>query len=96
MTFNDFDLDPKILESLKEMKYLEPSEIQAKAIPEVLKKHDVVALAQTGSGKTAACAIPICHMVDTSIDAIQALVIVPTRELALQYATETQKIGKKR
>ncbi len=78
------------------MKYLEPSEIQAKAIPEVLKKHDVVALAQTGSGKTAACAIPICHMVDTSIDAIQALVIVPTRELALQYATETQKIGKKR
>ncbi len=96
MTFNDFNLDPKIIESLREMKYLEPSEIQTKAIPEILNKRDVVALAQTGSGKTAACAIPLCHMVDTSKDAIQALVIVPTRELALQYATETQKIGKKR
>lgn len=96
LSFNDLDLDPKILASLKEMKYLEPSEIQAKAIPEVLKKQDVIALAQTGSGKTAACAIPICHMVDTELDAVQALIIVPTRELALQYATETQKIGKKR
>ncbi|ADI38759.1 DEAD-box ATP-dependent RNA helicase CshA [Waddlia chondrophila 2032/99] len=96
LTFNDFNLDPKIIESLREMKYLEPSEIQTKAIPEILNKRDVVALAQTGSGKTAACAIPLCHMVDTSKDAIQALVIVPTRELALQYATETQKIGKKR
>lgn len=96
MTFNDFNLDPKIIESLREMKYLEPSEIQTKAIPEILNKRDVVALAQTGSGKTAACAIPLCHMVDTNKDAVQALVIVPTRELALQYATETQKIGKKR
>jgi ATP-dependent RNA helicase DeaD len=96
LSFNDFGLDPKILESLKEMKYQDPSDIQLRAIPEVLKGHDVIALAQTGSGKTAACAIPVCHMVDTTVEAVQALIVVPTRELALQYATETQKIGKKR
>lgn len=96
MSFSDFNLDPAILLALSEMKYLEPSDIQQKAIPEVLKKRDVIALAQTGSGKTAACAIPVCQMVDTKQNAIQALIIVPTRELALQYAIETQKIGKKR
>lgn len=75
------------------MNFKEPSAIQAEAIPLIQQKIDLIALAQTGSGKTAACAIPICNRVDTSRTDVQALIIVPTRELALQYATEAQKIG---
>lgn len=92
-TFADFGLDPLILKALEKMQFKEPSEIQAEAIPLILQKKDLIALAQTGSGKTAACAIPICNCVSTEAAEIQALIIVPTRELALQYATEAQKIG---
>ena len=92
-TFTDYQLDEKILQSLERMQYKEPSEIQMETIPLILGGKDVIALAQTGSGKTAACAIPICQRVNIESSGIQALIIVPTRELALQYATETQKIG---
>lgn len=92
-TFADLGLDPQILSSLEKMNYKEPSPIQAQAIPLILQSRDLIALAQTGSGKTAACAIPICHRVDVDQQHIQALIIVPTRELALQYAIEAQKIG---
>lgn len=95
-TFADFDLDPLIQKSLEQMQYKEPSAVQAQAIPLILQGRDLIALAQTGSGKTAACAIPICHRIDTTVTYIQALIIVPTRELALQYATEAQKIGKEK
>jgi ATP-dependent RNA helicase DeaD len=91
--FSDLGLDPSILTSLERMQYKEPSPVQAEAIPLILQGHDLIALAQTGSGKTAACAIPICQRVNTEIPQVQALIIVPTRELALQYAVETQKIG---
>lgn len=94
MTFEEFNLDPAILSALKKMDFREPSPIQKKTIPLILNGHDLIALAETGSGKTAACAIPICHRVDPKQKAIQALIIVPTRELALQYATEAQRIGK--
>lgn len=93
-TFADFNLDPLIQKSLEHMQYKEPSAIQAQTIPLILQGRDLIALAQTGSGKTAACAIPICHRINTEVSYIQALIIVPTRELALQYATEVQKIGK--
>ncbi len=92
-SFNEFPLDTLILKSLSKMNYQLASAIQAKTIPVILEKRDLIALAHTGSGKTAACAIPICHLVDTTTPHVQALIIVPTRELALQYATETQKIG---
>lgn len=91
--FADFALDPLILKSLERMQYKEPSPIQAEAIPLILEARDLIALAETGSGKTAACAIPVCHRVNTEDPRVQALIIVPTRELALQYATEAQKIG---
>ncbi|MFN0065438.1 MAG: DEAD/DEAH box helicase [Chlamydiales bacterium] len=94
MTFSSFDLDPTVLDALRDLNYEIPTPIQEKAIPEVLAGHDLIALAETGSGKTAACAIPICHAIDINASGIQALIVVPTRELALQYATETQKIGK--
>lgn len=95
-TFSDFGLDPAILKSLEHLQYKEPSAIQAQSIPAILEGRDLIALAKTGSGKTAACAIPICSRVDLSKGIIQALIIVPTRELSLQYATEVQKIGKQR
>ena len=91
--FSEFQLDDRVLKALEKMNYKVPSEIQACAIPLIQKGNDLIALAQTGSGKTAACAIPICNRVDTSKIQVQALIIVPTRELALQYATEAQKIG---
>jgi ATP-dependent RNA helicase DeaD len=86
-------LDPAILKALEKMNFKEPSDIQAQTIPLIQQGKDLIALAQTGSGKTAACAIPICNRVDTTRTEVQALIIVPTRELALQYATEAQKIG---
>ena len=93
-TFSQFALDEAILKSLDKMGYKEPSPIQLHAIPPILEGKDLIGLAQTGSGKTAACAIPICQIVDTTVPFVQALILVPTRELAVQYATETQKVGK--
>lgn len=94
MTFLNFDLDPTILDAIRALGYDKPTPVQESAIPHVLEGKDLIALAETGSGKTAACAIPVCHKVDTQYKHIQALIVVPTRELALQYATETQKIGR--
>ena len=92
-SFETFGLDPAIQKALEKMQYKEPSPIQAEAIPLIMQKRDLIALAQTGSGKTAACAIPICQKVDVKSVHVQALIVVPTRELAMQYASETQKIG---
>lgn len=94
MTFANYSLSDEILKALESMGYKEPSSIQQLAIPPILENKDLIALAKTGSGKTAACAIPICHKVSIDSLQIQALIIVPTRELAMQYAQETQKIGK--
>lgn len=92
-SFEEMGLEPSILKSLEKMQFKQPSQIQSHAIPLILQGQDLIALAKTGSGKTAACAIPICQRVKTESSDIQALIIVPTRELAMQYATETQKIG---
>lgn len=92
-SFADYSLDPLILKSLEKMGFEKPSPIQAETLPIILEGLDVIGLAETGSGKTAACAIPVCQMVDTTSAHIQALIVVPTRELCLQYAMETQKIG---
>lgn len=95
-TFIDMGIDPHVLKSLEKMGFTAPTPIQGEVIPHILNKHDVIALAETGSGKTAACAIPICHAANTVSPHIQSLVIVPTRELALQYATEAQRIGREK
>lgn len=94
MTFQSFNLHPSILEALTGMGFEKPSPVQEKAIPLILGRKDLIALAETGSGKTAACAIPLCHEVDVSHKAVQVVVVVPTRELAVQYANETQRIGR--
>ncbi len=95
-TFSEYGLDATILSSLIELGYERPTEIQHQTLPVILAGRDCVALAETGSGKTAACAIPICSRIQMGSPGIQALVMVPTRELALQYAVEAQKIGKQK
>jgi ATP-dependent RNA helicase DeaD len=93
-SFSQYPLDPKILTALNDLGYDQPTPIQEKTLPLVLNGDDVIALAETGSGKTAACAIPVCSRINQSEPYLQALVMVPTRELALQYATAVQKVGR--
>jgi ATP-dependent RNA helicase DeaD len=76
------------------MGYEELTPIQEETIPHIAANRDVMGLAETGSGKTGACAIPLVNSIDSSIVAIQVLVIVPTRELALQYVQEVDEIAK--
>lgn len=84
-TFEELGLSSPILKALEMLNYKTPSEIQAKAIPELLtQKTDIKAFAQTGTGKTAAFSLPILAQIDPDQHAIQALVLSPTRELALQ------------
>ncbi|AHG60016.1 DEAD/DEAH family ATP-dependent RNA helicase [Buchnera aphidicola] len=85
-TFSFLGLNPFIIQSLTEMGYVKPSPIQAACIPLLLKGRDVLGMAQTGSGKTAAFALPLLHNLDINLKAPQILVLAPTRELAVQVA----------
>jgi ATP-dependent RNA helicase RhlE len=89
MKFEDLNLNHSLLKAVKDQNYIHPTAIQQQAIPLVLKKHDILASAQTGTGKTAAFALPILHHLinekkDNSKIKIRALVVTPTRELAIQ------------
>ena len=100
MKFEDLKLHPAILKALKDENYTEPTSIQAQAIPLVVEKHDVLGSAQTGTGKTAAFAIPIIqHLINNSRHEkgrrrIKALVVTPTRELAIQIGDSFNAYGK--
>ena len=94
MKFTELDLKPGILKALKKKGYEDLTPIQEQTFPHVLSGKDLIALAQTGSGKTAACGIPVVQSVDPAIKAVQALILVPTRELALQYVDEMAWIAK--
>lgn len=93
LTFEDLQMHPSVLQAVHEVGYESPSAIQAATIPAMLKGSDVVGLAQTGTGKTAAFAIPILSKIDTDSRATQALVLAPTRELALQVAEAFSRYG---
>ncbi len=93
-SFKELRVSKLTQESLKRMGYKEPTEIQNKAIPLILQKKDLIAQAQTGTGKTAAFGIPIVESVNPKQKNIQALIIVPTRELAIQVTKEIKNIGK--
>ena len=84
MTFSDLGLSQPVLKALKDIGYETPSAIQAATIPTLLAGRDVVGMAQTGTGKTAAFALPIIDRLDLTQKTPQALVLAPTRELALQ------------
>lgn len=92
--FEDLNLYPEILRAVEEMGFEEMSPIQAKAIPVLLSGKDVIGQAQTGTGKTAAFGIPLLHKVDSKDKSLQALVLCPTRELAIQVAEELRNLAK--
>ena len=98
MTFQDLQLLPQLLRAVAEMGYAAPSPIQAQAIPPVLAGRDLIGCAQTGTGKTAAFAIPILQTLQSRVDKthrpIRALVLTPTRELALQIKENFDLYGK--
>src|SRR5215203_825207 len=85
-TFEAFGLREPILAAVREVGYETPTPIQSKTIPPLVEGRDVVGQAQTGTGKTAAFALPLLHRLDVSSKETQALILVPTRELALQVA----------
>jgi ATP-dependent RNA helicase DeaD len=85
-TFSDLGLNASILQALNDLGYEKPSPIQAECIPHLLGGRDVLGMAQTGSGKTAAFSLPLLHNLDPELKAPQILVLAPTRELAVQVA----------
>ncbi|RPE04515.1 DEAD/DEAH family ATP-dependent RNA helicase [Candidatus Pantoea deserta] len=93
-TFSDLGLNADILESLNGMGYVKPSPIQAECIPHLLAGRDVLGMAQTGSGKTAAFSLPLLNNIDPSLRAPQILVLAPTRELAVQVAEAMTEFSK--
>ena len=94
MRFTEIDLSPHIFKALDEMGYEEMTPIQEETIPHIVADKDVMGLAETGSGKTGACAIPLVNAIDPTNKTIQVLILVPTRELALQYVQEVDEIAK--
>tara|TARA_B100000767_G_scaffold269038_1_gene290275 strand:- start:704 stop:1972 length:1269 start_codon:yes stop_codon:yes gene_type:complete len=91
MTFEDLNLHPTLLKAVKDKNYINPTKIQEQAIPLILKNNDVLGTAQTGTGKTAAFALPILHHLvneksPNGRKKIRALIVTPTRELAIQIA----------
>ncbi len=93
-TFADLGLHPSILAAITAVGYEEPSPIQAQSIPVILGGHDMIGQAQTGTGKTAAFALPILSKIDPAKREPQALILAPTRELALQVATAFETYSK--
>ena len=93
--FEQLGLDEPILRAITDMGFETPSEIQQKAIPTLLEDDtDMVALAQTGTGKTAAFGFPLLQLIDTESKLTQGLILSPTRELCLQIASELKNYAK--
>ena len=90
--FKTFGLSGPVLEALDKMGFVEATPIQKKAIPLVMEGRDVLGQAQTGTGKTAAFGIPIAERLDPDAPHVQALILSPTRELAVQIAEEVHEI----
>ena len=94
MTFHEFNLDPKILEGLDAMGFNKPTPIQQQAIPVILENQDLIACAQTGTGKTAAYILPVLNKIlHTETRHLNTLIIAPTRELAQQIDQQIEGFG---
>lgn len=91
--FQELGLSQQLNNAVSKMGFEEATPIQSETIPLALQGHDLIGQAQTGTGKTAAFGIPLIEKVDASVDAIQGLIIAPTRELAVQVSEELYKIG---
>ena len=94
MKFKDYPLDNQIKRALSELGFQSPLKVQEEAIPKILEGKDLTVKSRTGSGKTGAFAIPICEMIDSSLEAVQAVIMAPTRELAQQVREDINDIGK--
>jgi len=92
--FKDYELSNEIIMALDSLGYEQPTEVQSKVIPLALAKTDLVVKSQTGSGKTASYGIPICEAIDWLENKPQALVLTPTRELAVQVKEDFTNIGR--
>ena len=92
--FEDLGLCPEIMKAVKNMGFEEASPIQAKAIPAMMEGKDIIGQAQTGTGKTAAFGIPLLEKIDPKNKKLQAIVLCPTRELAIQVAEEIRNLAK--
>ncbi len=92
--FEDMGLREEILKALNNLGFENPSEVQKVVIPEILNRNDIVVKSQTGSGKTASFGIPLCELINEEENVIKALVLVPTRELAMQVKEDISNIGR--
>ncbi len=92
--FDELNINDKLLKAITDIGYEEATPIQAKSIPVILEGLDVVGQAQTGTGKTATFAIPLLQRINAKSRSVQALVLCPTRELAIQVADEIRKLSK--
>lgn len=92
--FTKFKIDLKVIEALSHLKITKPTQVQEQVIPSLQEKNNTVVVSKTGSGKTASYAIPILSDIDWQEKQVHALVIVPTRELALQVSQEFSNIGR--
>lgn len=91
-TFAEFGLEPKVLQAITELGFEESTPIQEKAIPVAMTGRDLIGQAQTGTGKTAAFGIPLISKIDPTEERVKALIMTPTRELAIQVADEIGKL----
>ena len=94
MKFNEFNLSAELLAEIEKAGFVEASPIQEQTIPLALEGKDVIGQAQTGTGKTAAFGLPTLEKIDVDNTVIQALVIAPTRELAVQSQEELFRFGR--
>ena len=92
--FNEYALDESLLKAIDLLGFKAPTKVQAEVIPLLLEKQDIIVNSQTGSGKTAAFAIPICELLEWEENKPQVLVITPTRELAMQVKEDFFHIGR--
>ncbi len=93
ITFNDLGLSEQVIDAINQKGFEEPTAIQAMTIPVMLRNDtDIIAQAQTGTGKTAAFGLPLIDMIDADSKAVQALILVPTRELAIQVSEEINSL----
>ncbi|SHJ07898.1 Superfamily II DNA and RNA helicase [Dethiosulfatibacter aminovorans DSM 17477] len=93
-TFSDLGVEPSIIKAIEEMDFINPTEVQKEAIPEVLKNKDLIVMSKTGSGKTGAFGIPVIQQIDKEIEGPQCLILAPTRELIVQVDSDLRKMSK--
>ena len=91
-TFNELGINKEVVEVLNNIGIKVPTPVQEKAIPELIKGKDIIAQAQTGTGKTLAFLLPLIQSIDIEKDCVQGLIITPTRELALQITDVAKRL----